>query len=187
MKQRCGIRRIVLVLFASVCLPISALADILPMTENDMCYVIIKHCRQSNVGTGFFLYDVLEQESDRLIQSIRVERDVKVLHVEDTMDILANPETYISLQDLDGDGVDDLKVLSENGGGEGEPVYVAYLWEEEKGQFVLQDEWPTPKRSPALLWDGALIVMVAAGGIFLWRRSRRDKGEQGDSSSVSTN
>lgn len=183
MRQRYSIRKIVLVLFAIGCLPICALAGELhkepgqripPLTEDDTWYVMLDHLDQPNAGTGFFSYNIFEKAGGQLVQNIRVERDVKVLYVAQTMDVLTNPGNYISLQDLNGDGVDDLKVLSENGGGEGEPVYIAYCWDEAESQFVLSDYPATREEgNSALVWGGAFLVVIVAGGAFFWEKSRK--------------
>lgn len=184
MRQSHSLRKIFLALFAAICLPVCALAGELykepgqgvpPLTEDDTWYVMLDRLDQPNAGTGFFSYNVFEKAGGQLVQNIRVERDVKVLYVAQTMDVLTNPENYISLQDLNGDGVDDLKVLSENGGGEGEPVYIAYCWDEGERQFVLQDEWPVQKDHSVLLWGGALLGVVIIGGVLLWRRGRKSR------------
>jgi len=138
------------------------------MAENGTYYVRLVNWNGGNAGMGSFTYDICAVADDEVLQTITIERDVKVLRVADWKDILLHPETYISFEDLNRDGADDLKILSENGGGQGEPVYIAFLWDKDQGLFVegVPEEGGTP-----WIWIGGAAV-VAVGGILLWRKRK---------------
>ena len=139
-----------------------------PMAENENFYVRLNKWDGPNAGMGSFTYDICTVTDNEVIQTITIQRDVDVLRVESWQDILLNPGAYVSFDDVDRDGADDLKILSENGGGQGEPVYTTFLWDEAQGQFV---EAVPAQRSTNWIWVGA-GALIAAAGLLIWRKRK---------------
>ena len=175
------LRKLTMAILISVCFVTGAVAvqlpsktpgsSVPPMAENGSYYVRLKKWDGPNAGMGSFTYDICTVTDDEVIQTITIERDVDVLRVESWQDILLNPGTYVSFEDADRDGADDLKILSENGGGQGELVYTTFLWDEGQGQFV---EAVPKQGSTTWLWVGAASVIVA-GGLFIWVKQKDRK------------
>lgn len=101
------------------------------MTEGQDHFIRLQEWCQGSSGTVFFEYYVLTQGEEELVWVIRIERMGDALHADKWRKILDEPEHFIKFEDLNGNGKDDLKILSEN---RPEEVYVACLWDGDLGQ-----------------------------------------------------
>lgn len=55
------------------------------------------------------------------------------------INIVRSPADYLTLEDVNSDGADDLRVITDNLQAEGNWSYRVFLWDEEAGQFVAEN------------------------------------------------
>jgi len=135
-----------------------------PLAENEAVSVrLAPNFTFGNTTDPYMEYEIYAVADGALIQTIPVSQPREVLEVVSYQELLDDPQHFVTLEDLDGDGKDDLKVLTGNGGGQGEPVYTTYLWDKSASAFVegVAPTWAVRYRLP-LIGAGALVLLGAA-------------------------
>ena len=108
-----------------------------PIATSDTYYVILGRAAWGNTAETEMEYWVYTGKNEKQIQTILIATDSIAVRDDLINHVKAHPDWYICFKDLDGDGVEDLKILTSNSNGVWE--YSAYLWNQETGEFVLDE------------------------------------------------
>lgn len=135
-----------------------------PLAENEAVSIrLAPNFTFGNATDPYMEYEVHSAADGTLLQTIPISQPREVLEVVSYQELLDDPQHFLTLEDLDGDGTDDLKILTGNGGGQGEPVYTTYLWDKSSSAFVegTAPSWAVRYRLP-LMGVGALALLSVA-------------------------